>query len=192
MSTTTIVNCPVVPLGSTATRRYPGSGSAGLIQGWYKNSIIYYFSFLEAPLALTAGRIPTAPIFVTFAQNGNPDSGFMTDASGVQTHNVPQVLPNKCGGLAGGIVDTLYPGFVCPFCSPGYSPLWNVYIYSKATFAVMYSNPQGAFSFAAIPNPRRQPVLFERLKPRDGSCSNYSRRKCACGLGMCSPCIVKS
>ena len=47
------------------------------------------------PLVATNGMVPTSPIYVSFKTNGNPGSGFMTDASGAQTHNVPATLPTS-------------------------------------------------------------------------------------------------
>ena len=38
--TTNLVNCPVVPEGSTATKRL-GSGGKGLVRGWYKGKIVF-------------------------------------------------------------------------------------------------------------------------------------------------------
>ena len=43
--TTIIVNCPVVPEGSTAVLRYNSSEDAGLTRGWYKDKIVFYFNF---------------------------------------------------------------------------------------------------------------------------------------------------
>ena len=76
-NTTILVNCPVVPEGSTATLRYQGSADTGLHQGWYKGMRVSYFHFAERDLALTSrGEVPLSPIFVTF--NKNPD---MKDAT---------------------------------------------------------------------------------------------------------------
>ncbi len=46
--TTTLVNCPVVSEGSTASLRY-NDGDTGLTRGWYRGSVVYYFNFVEAP-----------------------------------------------------------------------------------------------------------------------------------------------
>ena len=68
-ATTTIVNCPVVPAGSTATQRV-GGGSSALMRGWYQGKVVNYFAFGEAPLTVGASGVPLSPIFVTF--NVNP------------------------------------------------------------------------------------------------------------------------
>ena len=47
--TSTLVNCPIVPDGSTAKSRLRGSDT-GLHQGWYRNRIVTYFNFSEASL----------------------------------------------------------------------------------------------------------------------------------------------
>ena len=116
-ATTTIVNCPVVPEGSTATKRI-GGGSPGLIKGWYKEKIVSYFSFEEKAITASGGNVPVSPIYVCFNINpdqagGGPASGFKTEAGTEQTHNVIATLPS----------------------SAGYSPLWLVNAYDNADFA---------------------------------------------------------
>lgn len=116
--TTTLVNCPIVPEGSTASQ---GGGAEGLTRGWYKGQVVFYFNFGEAPLTSTAiGEVPTSPIFVTFnvnpdLPNGGPPSGFRTETGTVQTHNVVATLPGQSG----------------------YSPLWAVLPYDNAAFDVV-------------------------------------------------------
>lgn len=115
--TTTLVNCPVVPAGSTATRRH-GGGSSALQRGWYKDQVVSYFSFEEAPLTAAAGAVPLSPIYVTFNVNpdqpsGGPGSGFKTEDGSAQTHNVIATTPGN----------SLY------------SPLWSVNVYDNADFA---------------------------------------------------------
>ncbi|MCB0840222.1 MAG: T9SS type A sorting domain-containing protein, partial [Bacteroidetes bacterium] len=113
-TTTDIVNCPVVPEGSTAGKRY-NNGDASLTTGWYKDSLVYYFNFVEK--TLSGPMVPTSPIYVTFNINpgmpgGGPASGFVTDSGGVQTHNVVATLPEDAT----------------------YSPLWRVNVYDNADF----------------------------------------------------------
>ena len=137
VTTTTLVNCPVVPAGSTASE---GGGAAGLTQGWYRDQAVFYFNFGEAPLTATAaGLIPTSPIFVTFNINpnqagGGPPSGFVTEAGGVQTHNVLATVPG----------------------SVGYSPLWEVIPFTNTAFASVrnLATAQAAMNFgtAALVN----------------------------------------
>lgn len=113
----TVVNCPVVPKGSTATKRM-GDESSGLVRGWYKGQIVYYFNFSESSLEINSnGEIPVSPIFVTFNINpgedgGGPASGFVTEEGTVQTHNVLATIPQNTG----------------------YSPLWAVRIYDNSGF----------------------------------------------------------
>lgn len=113
--TSMIVNCPVVPEGSTASKRI--SGAAGLMRGWYKNKVVSYFSFEEKALTAVNGMTPTSPIYVTFTinpnlPNGGPPSGFVSEAGSMQTHNVIATLPSNSN----------------------YSPLWSVNIYDNANF----------------------------------------------------------
>ena len=115
--TNMIVNCPVVPEGSTASKRI-GGGSTATVRGWYKGKIVHYFSFEEKMLAAVSGMVPQSPIYVTFninpdQPNGGPPSGFVTETGSDQSHNVIATLPMDAG----------------------YSPLWSVNIYDNASFS---------------------------------------------------------
>ena len=115
-TTSTIVNCPVVPDGSKATKRI-GGGSAGLIQGWYKQKIVSYFSFEEKALTASGGKVPLSPIYVCFNINadeagGGPASGFKVESGTMQTHNVVATVPSI----------------------GSYSPLWLVNAYGNEEF----------------------------------------------------------
>ena len=113
--TTNIINCPVVPEGSTAATKF-GGGSNALNRGWYKGQICFYFTFEEKALAAVGGLVPTSPIYVTFNINppaGGPPSGFVVESGTAQTHNVVATTPT----------------------SSTYSPLWAVYIYDNANFS---------------------------------------------------------
>ena len=113
-----IVNCPVVPEGSTASLRLAEGNTPEQIQGWYRDQAVFYFEFGEAPLATTAtGQVPVSPIYVTFNINpgepgGGPPSGFVTEPNSVQSHNVIATLPGDVG----------------------YSPLWVVNIFDNTDF----------------------------------------------------------
>ena len=114
-----LVNCPVVPDGSTATKRI-GDESTALTSGWYKGKLVKYFTFNEKELSNSSGLVPLSPIYVTFNINPDPDnaesgppSGFVTEMNSSQTHNVLATIPS----------------------SDAYSPLWNVNIYDNADFA---------------------------------------------------------
>lgn len=111
--TTMLVNCPVVPDGSTARLRL--NEPATLQSGWYRDQVVKYFSFGEK--ALTGNAVPAVPIYVMFAVNpnqpgGGPASGFRTESSSMQTHNVIAALPDD----------------------PGYSPLWSVQVLDNGAF----------------------------------------------------------
>lgn len=112
-----IVNCPVVPEGSTASLHL-NSGTFGAMPGWYRNQAVFYFNFEEKALIATGtGMVPVSPIYVTFninpdQPNGGPPSGFMTEMGSAQTHNVLATIP----------ADAFY------------SPLWAVYMYDNADF----------------------------------------------------------
>ncbi len=112
-----LVNCPVVPDGSTATHRLSGNDT-GLHTGWYRNKIVSYFTFSEAPLKVTGdGMVPVSPIYVAFNVNpgmpmGGPPSGFKMAMGTMQTHNVVATLPGDME----------------------YSPLWLVNPYDNMSF----------------------------------------------------------
>jgi hypothetical protein len=116
--TNMLVNCPIVPEGSTARLR-AGGESADLHRGWYRGQVVFYFTFEEKALTTTPqNAVPVSPIFVTFNINpdepgGGPASGFVTEGGGSQTHNVVQTVPSAAG----------------------YSPLWLVNVYDNADFA---------------------------------------------------------
>lgn len=117
--TDTLVNCPVVPYGSTATRRL-GNESSDLHRGWYKGKLAYYFTFEEKALTVTsAGTVPLSPVYVCFSKNpdvndptSGPPSGFIYEPGTFQTHNVIATIPSD----------------------DDYSPLWIVHVYDNADF----------------------------------------------------------
>ena len=133
--TTMLVNCPVVPKGSTATKRY-GTGDAGLTQGWYKDQVVYYFNFFEKALSVGSnGQVPTSPIFVSFTinpnqPNGGPASGFKTETGSTQTHNVIGTIPTDAG----------------------YSPLWAVAVYDNNSFASVKDLNTAQMAPLLVPN----------------------------------------
>lgn len=120
--TNLIVNCPVVPEGSTAMLRYRAEESNQLTRGWYKNMVVFYMSFEEKELTVDVPaeghpEVPVSDILVTFNINpdqegGGPASGFVTEPGTLQTHNVPQTIPED----------------------DSYSPFWDVNVYDNADF----------------------------------------------------------
>lgn len=120
-----LVNCPVVPDGSTAVKRYTDAEETGLIRGWYQDQVVYYFSFEEKALSPAAnGTVATSPIYVTFNINpgmegGGPASGFMTEEGADLTHNVAATIPED----------------------ENYSPLWFVNVYNNEDFDMVSDLP---------------------------------------------------
>jgi hypothetical protein len=116
--TNALINCPIVPEGSTANKRLAGESSA-ISMGWYRDQIVYYFTFMEAPMMVNATEmVPVSPIYVTFNVNpptGGPASGFVVESGTMQTHNVLATLPG----------DT------------DYSPLWYVNVFDNADFSTV-------------------------------------------------------
>jgi hypothetical protein len=117
-----IVNCPVVPEGSTADLRFNSSESTGLDKGWYKDQVVFYFTFMEKAITVTPpaqghSEMPVSDILVCFninpgQQGGGPASGFMTEMNSMQTHNAAETIPTDAA----------------------YSPLWDVDVYDNADF----------------------------------------------------------
>lgn len=127
--TTQLVNCPVVPEGSTAGKRLNGESTA-IVHGWYDEKIVSYFNFGEKALSTSGGLVPTAPIYVSFVINpdnnnpaSGPASGFKAETGSMQTHNVVGAMPSDAG----------------------YSPLWLVNAYDNANFGSV-SNLQTALA----------------------------------------------
>ncbi len=116
-ATDTVVNCPVVPEGSTASLRV-GDTDPAAAPSWYRDQVAFLFKFEEAVLVVTPeGEVPRSPIYVTFAVNpdqpgGGPGSGFGTEPDGLQTHNVVGTVPGD----------------------EDYSPFWSVNVYDNAAF----------------------------------------------------------
>ncbi|MEJ2443375.1 MAG: hypothetical protein P8Y42_07930 [Exilibacterium sp.] len=117
-ATPKLVNCPIVPEGSTATKRL-GDGPSGLIQGWYQGMLVSYFSFEEKALTVDPQSpvVTSSPIYVSFNINpgqpgGGPASGFMTETGTDQTHNVVATLPDDAD----------------------YAPYWLVNVYDNSRF----------------------------------------------------------
>lgn len=127
--TNSIVNCPVVPFGSTAARSAKASIASALTIGWYKGQAVAYFNFAEKELTTTsANQVPTSPIYVMFNDNAvGPASGFRTEtANPSQTHNVLATIPSDAS----------------------YSPLWNVLVLDNKNFNAV-TNLATATSIAA-------------------------------------------
>jgi hypothetical protein len=110
-----IVNCPVVPFGSTAAKSSVVGVASALTLGWYKGKAVAYFNFNEASYSATAsGMVKISPIYVMFNDDtAGPSSGFKVETGTMQTHNVLATLP----------------------ADATYSPLWNVQVIGNANFA---------------------------------------------------------
>ncbi len=105
-ASTSVIDCPIVPRGSTA-REGHGVTPPTTVELGYRGTRVTCLLF-AGELGLDGERVPTSPIYVTF---GNEDA-FRTEPRTPQTHNVVMSLP--------GDVD--------------YSPLWDVHIYDPAAF----------------------------------------------------------
>lgn len=134
ISTDDIVNCPVVPFGSTANRSDVAGEASKLTIGWYNGKAVAYFNFPEPGLKIDAqGLVPTSPIYVMFNIDpsdsnpaSGPASGFMHEPGSVQTHNVL--------GTPEGVALT---------------PLWDVRVLSNVNFNAV-TNLETALSFPSV------------------------------------------
>ena len=126
-TTTNIVNCPIVPYGSTAARSKTGGAASALSFGWYKGLAVAYFNFDEAAIITSGSSVPLSPIYVIFANNATPDDGFKVEPGTSQTHNVLATLPGDAT----------------------YSPLWNVNVVDTSNFSAM-TNLATATSFSSV------------------------------------------
>ena len=126
-TTTNIVNCPIVPYGSTAARSKTSGAASALSFGWYKGLAVAYFNFDEAAIITSGSSVPLSPIYVIFANNATPDDGFKVEPGTSQTHNVLATLPGDAT----------------------YSPLWNVNVVDTSNFTAM-TNLATATSFSSV------------------------------------------
>jgi len=116
-----------VPAGTTA-RTVHGVAPPVLDGLWYRGARVQCLRF-GAPLSLAGDRVPTSPIYVTFAA----EPQFATEGATPQTHNVVLSVP--------GDVD--------------YSPLWEVHVYDRAAFDRVHD----AESAQAAPQIKRGPLV---------------------------------
>ena len=126
-TTTNIVNCPIVPYGSTAARSKTGGAASALSFGWYKGLAVAYFNFDEAAIITSGSSVPLSDIYVMFANNASPDDGFKVEPGTSQTHNVLATLPGDAT----------------------YSPLWDVNVVDTSNFSAM-TNLATASSFSSM------------------------------------------
>lgn len=96
VATEDLVNCPVVPFGSTAAKSDVAGVPSKLILGWYKGKAVAYFNFPERGFKVSSeGLVPISPIYVMFNVDpssddptSGPASGFMYETGTLQSHNV--------------------------------------------------------------------------------------------------------
>ncbi len=118
--TNILVNCPVVPKGSKAEKRFKSEEDPTIQRGWYKGKIVHYFSFFEKDITLTSeNKVPLSDIFVCFNVNPGNDGG--GPSSGAKTED------NMIGGQTHGITETIPT-------DESYSPLWSVQVYNNSDF----------------------------------------------------------
>lgn len=106
-----ILNMPVVPVGSSASRSAHG-GPALLLRGWCRNKVLHYFAFDELQ-ATPQGLAPTATMYAFFSEPDLPRrAGFRTIDEEGDTRNVLGVAPGD----------------------PAFSPLWALMRLTREDF----------------------------------------------------------
>jgi hypothetical protein len=119
-ATAQVMDTPLVPAGSMAKRRLSGTDS-GLHQAWYRDGVVSYFVFAEAPLMADGmGKVPVGTLYAAYNVNpglagGGAQSGDKMAMGSVQTHNVLSALPGDMH----------------------YSPLWQVVPYDSMDFGMV-------------------------------------------------------
>jgi hypothetical protein len=114
-ATEQIMNCVIVPDGSSANLRFDPTDAVGLHDGWYRDQIVRYLLFENPASRATVefgGQEISAPVMYAFFENDrDPSSGFATDDL-ESTHNVVTRLPEQ----------------------EGYSPLWALRVFKLSVF----------------------------------------------------------
>ena len=108
----TILDCPIVPRGSSARGGTTPLEPRELAIRGERVTCLHFAPDLTAD----GDRVPTSPIYVTFASEAGPPSGFRTEPHTPQTHNVVMSVPGD----------------------GDYSPLWAVHIYDRRAFDLVH------------------------------------------------------
>jgi len=112
-----VMNCVMVPDGSTAFRRFDSGVPAAAQEGWYRGQVVKYLLFENptstATATFSADRVSTPQMYAFLENDRDLLDGFARDESGA-THNVVSVLPATAGG--------------------DYSPLWLLRILKLNAF----------------------------------------------------------
>jgi hypothetical protein len=72
--TSQLINMPIVPDKSHASRRFKG-GKPELQRAWYRSKVATYFVFDEAPLSVLGDSVPTSPIYDGFTVSPGQPNG---------------------------------------------------------------------------------------------------------------------
>ncbi len=130
----TLLNCPLVPEGSTALLRFDPADETAAKPLWYEGEIVFSL-FFEALQVTAENQIPINDLYVTFNINpdqpgGGPPSGFVVETGTMQTHNVGAAIPPD----------------------PAYSPLWNANMYDNAEFDMVVDLPSAMQATILVPD----------------------------------------
>ena len=114
--TLAVMNCVIVPDGSTASKRIDAGAQGVLFSGWYRDQVVRYFSFenpqSSATIEFGGGQITTPLMYGFFENDRDVIDGFTIDRDTGITHNVATRLPG----------------------TEGYSPLWALQIFTLGAF----------------------------------------------------------
>ena len=121
-----VMNCVMVPDGSTASRRYDPGMPISAQDGWYRDQIVKYLLFENpnslATVAFSGEKINTPQMYAFLENDRDLLDGFARDKDGI-THNVISVLPPVVEEQA------------------DYSPLWLLRILKLNSFDLVDNLP---------------------------------------------------
>ena len=93
-----VMNCVMVPAGSSASLRFDPAMTVVPQDGWYRGQIVKYLLFENpnstATVAFGTDKISTPQMFAFLENNRDLIDGFARDQDGL-THNVVSVLPGR-------------------------------------------------------------------------------------------------
>jgi hypothetical protein len=87
--TNSLVNCPVVPKGSTASLRF-ANGDTSLSRGWYKDQVVYYLNFSEKALQVNSSGQVAAPSSLFHLMLTQASLGVVRNQASNLNHRIPR------------------------------------------------------------------------------------------------------
>ncbi len=118
--TNVVLNCVMVPAGSSASRRFDARTTTKTLDGWYRDTVVKYFLFENESTTGTVDfngeTLNTPQMWGFFDNDRDALGGFARDLASGDTRNVATRLPGD----------------------EGYSPLWILQIFKLDAFDRVY------------------------------------------------------